>query len=159
MGLGVEGAATFADAIQLLGDLAVGGNKNFVAPHPTDPAKQIAFVSLEGPESGTYFRGTAQLLGGYAQIAVPESFRLVTSPSGLTVIATPSTSAAVLYCESKSLENIVIRGSEDVEFDYVVNGVRAGYEIISRSSRTPSSFRGAHPTGRSRGRRPRRSAA
>jgi hypothetical protein len=123
-----EGPAKFTNAVYIDGDLAVGGNKDFVTPHPTDPTKQIAFVSLEGPESGTYFRGTGHLVGGYAEIPVPESFRLVTSEQGLTVVATASGSPASIYCVSKSLDKIVFQGSADVDFDYMVNGVRAGYE-------------------------------
>ena len=124
----VEGAAFFSNEVEIGGDLSVAGNKNFVTPHPADPTKQIAFVSLEGPESGTYFRGTGHLVGGYAEIPVPESFRLVTSEQGLTVVATASGSPASIYCVSKSLDRIVFQGSADVDFDYMVNGVRAGYE-------------------------------
>src|SRR5262249_8313447 len=32
------------------GNLSVQGVKNFIMPHPTDDKKEIAFVSLEGPE-------------------------------------------------------------------------------------------------------------
>ncbi len=123
-----EGPAKFSNGVLVAGDQLVVGTKNFVTPHPTDPTKQIAFVSLEGPESGTYFRGTGHLVGGYAEIPVPESFRLVTSQQGLTVVATASGSAASIYCVSKSLDKIVFQGSADVDFDYMVNGVRAGYE-------------------------------
>jgi hypothetical protein len=123
-----DGNANFNEWVTVYGGLTVAGNKNFVTPHPTDPTRQIAFVSLEGPESGTYFRGTAHLVAGYAEIAVPESFRLVTSGQGLTAVATPTGSAASIYCASKSLDKIVFQGSADVDFDYMVNGVRAGYE-------------------------------
>lgn len=126
--LQVYGIADFSNFVGVGGDLNVLGSKNFVAPHPADPSKEIAFVALEGPESGTYFRGTARLVGGYAEVAVPESFRLVTSEQGMTVVATPFGAAATIVCMNKDLEKIVFRGSSDVEFDYVVNGVRAGYE-------------------------------
>ncbi|MFI5197118.1 MAG: hypothetical protein ACHQJD_00735 [Thermoanaerobaculia bacterium] len=123
-----EGNAHFNDWVTIYGGLSVVTNKNFVTPHPSDPTKQIAFVSLEGPESGTYFRGTGHLVAGYAEILVPESFRLVTSGQGLTAVATPTGSAASIYCVSKSLDKIVFQGSVDVDFDYMVNGVRAGFE-------------------------------
>jgi hypothetical protein len=123
-----EGNANFNNWVTIYGGLSVVANKNFVTPHPTDPTKQIAFVSLEGPESGTYFRGTGHLVAGYAEILVPESFRLVTSGQGLTAVATPTGSAASIYCVSKSLDKIVFQGSADVDFDYMVNGVRAGFE-------------------------------
>jgi len=129
--LQVDGVAGFSNTVFINGDLSVSGHKNFVAPHPTDPSKQIAFVSLEGPESGTYFRGTGHLVAGYAEIPVPESFRLVTSGQGMTAVATPTGSAASIYCVSKSLDKIVFQGSADVDFDYMVNGVRAGYETYN----------------------------
>ena len=110
------------------GDLNVIGSKNFVTPHPTDASKQIAFAALEGAESGTFFRGSAHLVAGYAEIEVPESFRLVTSSQGLTVVATPTGAPATIVCMTKSLDKIVFQGSADVDFDYLVNGVRAGYE-------------------------------
>lgn len=128
LGLLVEGNAHFNAWVTMYGGLTVVADKNFVTPHPADPTKQIAFVSLEGPESGTYFRGTGHLVAGYAEIPVPESFRLVTSKRGLTAVATPTGSAASIYCMSKSLDKIVFQGSADVDFDYMVNGVRAGYE-------------------------------
>ena len=59
---------------------------------------------------------------------MPESFRLVSSASGLTAVATPTGAPASIFCVSKSLDKIVFQGSADVDFDYVVNGVRAGYE-------------------------------
>ena len=103
------------------------GAKYFVEPHPTDPTKEIRYVCLEGRESGTYFRGTARIRGGVATIEVPEDFRIVTSESGLTVQALPSGDLAVLACVRKDLNEIVIRGSADVEFDYMVNGVRKAF--------------------------------
>ncbi|HWZ84797.1 MAG TPA: hypothetical protein VN032_01265 [Thermoanaerobaculia bacterium] len=123
-----EGVVRMTDYVAILGDLDVVGVKNFVMPHPTDASKEIVFTALEGPESGTYFRGTTRLLGGYAEVAVPESFRLVSSEQGLTVVATPVGAPAMIVCMSRSLDKIVFQGSADVEFDYMVNGIRAGYE-------------------------------
>ena len=125
--LQVDGIAAFSNNVYVSGDLSVTGAKNFVAPHPTDPSKQIAFAALEGPESGTYFRGTARLVGGYAEVDVPESFRLVSAEDGLTVVATASGAPAAIACVSKTLEKVEFRGTADVEFDYVVHGVRAGF--------------------------------
>ncbi|MEL7341145.1 MAG: hypothetical protein AAGM67_11710, partial [Bacteroidota bacterium] len=39
-----------------------GDNKSFRIDHPTDPSKEIWYVSLEGPEAGAYVRGTAELV-------------------------------------------------------------------------------------------------
>ena len=85
-------------------------------------------MCLEGPESGTYFRGSAHVAGGFAKIAVPESFRAVTDDKNITVQLTPTGGLAVLACIRKGLDEIVVQGSSDVEFDYMVNGVRRAYK-------------------------------
>jgi hypothetical protein len=110
------------------GDFAATGTKSFVEPHPTDPAKEIRYVSLEGPESGTYFRGESRIANGFATIIVPESFRAVTDTDLLTVQLTPVGDLAVLGIASKDLNTIVVRGSQDVTFDYLVNGVRRAFK-------------------------------
>jgi hypothetical protein len=116
------------DAIRATGNLVVTGVKNFAQPHPSDPAREIRFVCLEGNESGTYFRGSARLDGGRCVIDVPEEFRLVSAADGMTVQVTPLGALAVLAVESKGLEQIVVRGNVDCDFDYFVNGVRRGFE-------------------------------
>ena len=106
------------------GDLGVTGDKNFVEPHPTDPSKEIHYVTLEGREANTFFRGTAQLVNGAAFIAIPDDFRIVTDSEGLTVQLTPVGGAANLYCRTRSLDGIEVGGAPDVVFDYQVIGVR-----------------------------------
>jgi len=114
------------------GDLSVSGIKFFVQPHPTDPTKVITYAALEGPEAGTYVRGTAQLVDGEVTIDLPESFRLVTGEEGLTVQVTPLEECNGLYVVEKSPERIVVRelmsGSSNARFDYLVQGVRKGCE-------------------------------
>ncbi|HEV7509337.1 MAG TPA: hypothetical protein VGS07_30960 [Thermoanaerobaculia bacterium] len=109
------------------GDIGATGTKSFVEPHPTDPTKEIRYVSLEGPEAGTYFRGTGHTRRGFATIEVPESFRMVTDAQGLTVVVTPTGELAQIAAISKSLDKIVVQSSKDVAFDYVVNGVRKAF--------------------------------
>jgi hypothetical protein len=127
VGLSVAGAAFMDNMLSVSGDFKVWGSKNFVAPHPSDPTKEIVFTSLEGPESGTYFRGTARIVGGYAKIEVPESFRLVTDEAGITAVVSPVGELAMLAVVHQSLSEIEVQGSADVEFNYIVNGVRSGY--------------------------------
>jgi len=109
------------------GTLTATNLKSFVEPHPTDPTKQIRFVCLEGPESGTYFRGSGHIVGGFAKIEVPESFRAVTDDRGLTVVATAVGGPGAIWVMKKGLSEIVLQANTDVEFDYVVNGVRKAY--------------------------------
>lgn len=112
------------------GNFRATGTKQFVQPHPYDPSKEISFVCLEGNESGTYFRGSSELADGVAVIEVPEEFRLVSEADGLTVQVTPMGPGADLWVESKNLDQIVVRGARDVEFDYFVNGIRRGYRDL-----------------------------
>ena len=63
-------------------------------------------------------------MNGSAIIEVPEDFRIVSDVKGLTVQVTPMGEAATIWCVSKSLDKIELKASADVEFDYMVNGVR-----------------------------------
>lgn len=85
----VRGRDAEFDNLILNRDLRVRGVKFFIEQHPTDPTKEIAYAALEGPEAGTYIRGSAELKDGQAVIALPEHFALVTSEEGLTVQLTP----------------------------------------------------------------------
>jgi hypothetical protein len=124
------------------GDIGRSGAYLSPEPHPTDPSKEIQFVTLEGPEAVTYFRGKGQILNGFGTIQIPESFRYKTDPDSVTVVATPVGSPAMLVVMHEGLDNIVIQGSADVAFNYVVNGVRRGYKdfnpITSNTDFRPS---------------------
>jgi hypothetical protein len=109
------------------GGLAGDGTKSFVEPHPTDPSRIIRYVSLEGPEAGTYFRGRGRFQRGLATIEPPEDFRMVTDPESLSIQVTPIGEMANVAVVSIGLDGIVVRGSRDVEFFYLVNGVRRAY--------------------------------
>jgi hypothetical protein len=111
-------------AIYAYGDIGATGNKYFVEPHPTDPAKVIKYIALEGPEAGTYFRGTARTVRGRATIEVPEDFRLVTAQEGLTVQLTPIGALVTIAVMSEDLNRIEVQSSQEVSFHYLVHGVR-----------------------------------
>ena len=113
------------------GSLLATGPKSFVHPNRADPTTQIVFVALEGPEAGTYFRGTTALRSGSAEIPIPESWQLVTEEEGITIQVTPRGDCLGLYADVVSRDLIVVRelggGTSDVVFDYTVNGVRDGF--------------------------------
>ena len=113
---------TFGD-----GDLTTNGTKMFIEPHPTDASKAIRYVSLEGPESGTYFRGRGKFERGVARIPVPEDFRFVTASEGLTVQITPIGGMATVGVLRMDLNEIVVQSSRNLEFSYLVQGVRASH--------------------------------
>jgi hypothetical protein len=135
--LGYWSGVNFYGVFAATGDFGGTGLKYFVVPHPTDPGTIIRYISLEGPEAGTYFRGRARLEDREVVIEVPESFRLVTEEEGLSIQVTPVGAPASLWVKQIGLDRIVVRGPKDAEFFYIVNGVRKGYgsfEPISRSS-------------------------
>lgn len=113
------------------GDIGATGAKHFLDPHPSDPNLMIAYVSLEGPEAGTYFRGRARIQNGLAKIAVPEHFRFVTDPEGLTVQITPIGAMASFAVMKMDLNEIVVQASRNMEFSYLVQGVRATFKDLS----------------------------
>jgi hypothetical protein len=102
----------------------------FVEDHPQDPTTEIVYVCLEGPEAGTYIRGTAQLINGEAVINLPEHFSFVTNDEGLTVQLTPVGEWLQLYVVEKGAQQFIVReaNGKSGRFDYLVQGVRKGYE-------------------------------
>lgn len=134
-----EGLSTFAQPMQvnsdvtITGQLQVFGPKAFVQQHPEDATKEIVYVALEGNEAGTYTRGSSQLVNGVAEIELPEDFHLVTNADGITAQITPRGPVqSMLYVESVTPTKLIVKASNkkdaSVKFDFMVNGVRAGFE-------------------------------
>jgi hypothetical protein len=116
--------------VVVLGDLKVRGRKQFIMTHPLDPQRLISYVALEGPEAGTFIRGTGSLVNGKAIIELPEHFGLVTAQGGLTVALSPLDEWLQLYVIEKSTKRIVVgeaRGKNG-RFDYLLQGIRKGNE-------------------------------
>ena len=107
------------------------GAKYFVDPHPTDPSKVIRYISLEGNEPGTYFRGRGKFQRGMARIPVPEDFRMVTDDEGLTVQITPIGGMASVGVLKADLNEIVVQSSRNLEFYYMVNGIRRTHKHLA----------------------------
>ena len=138
------------------------GSKDFVQNHPKDPSQVIVYSALEGDEVGTYTRGTARLVSGEARVALGETFQWVTHPDiGLTVHLTPVGGWSQLYVAEKSTEKILVKsapGSPDVTFDYIVHGLRVGFEekplVIAKDMDAPlpsmeiKEEKTVHPEGR-----------
>jgi hypothetical protein len=98
--------------------------KNFVQPHPSDPSKEIRYVSLEGPNSEVYFRGSAQISQGVTRIPIPDYFRMVATPGSYSALVTPVGAMATVAVLTKGEEGIVVQASRDVRIDYVVYAER-----------------------------------
>ena len=118
--------------VTVTGDFSVTGVKNFAMPDPADPEnKSLYYVALEGPEAGTYFRGTAKTVNGEVVIELPGYFSRITENERMTVQLTAVGAPGQLYVASKSPEKLVIKvageNPADLEFDYLVQGIRKGY--------------------------------
>jgi len=138
-GVGINGAPTQgAGSLQVFGNTVVNGNlsatgtKPFVQNHPQDKDLSVVYVALEGDEAGTYTRGSGRLHGGEARVQLGETFAWVTNPDvGLTAQLTPRGEWADLYVASLGTTEMVVRardGASEVAFDYLVQGLRIGYE-------------------------------
>jgi len=110
-----------------------GDVKNFRMDHPTDPAKEIWYASVEGPEAAAYARGTATLVDGEVTVTFDEHFQLVGNAQTMTVSLTP------LSADSKGLAVVektatgfkvkeLMKGTGNYSFDWEVKAVRKGYE-------------------------------
>jgi hypothetical protein len=130
--LGVSsGSANGSYGVFADGDYGGTGAKYFVEPHPKRPDLVIRYISLEGNEAGTYFRGRGRFQNGLATIDVPEDFRLVTDAENLSVVATPIGGMATISVARIGLDQIVLQGSRNVEFFYIVNGIRRTHKHLT----------------------------
>ena len=113
--------------------------KNFVAPHPADPSKEIVYTSVEAPTADIYFRGSGRLVNGIARIEVPEHFRLSAREGSYATTVTPVGGRAQVWVEEEGPRGVVIAGSGDAAFHYVVWAERDAIESES-PVRTNASF-------------------
>jgi hypothetical protein len=128
--LGYSGSALWSTAGILVGSitgtsLSISGlPKNFVSPHPLDPTKEIVYAAMEGPSADVFFRGTAHLVNGSALIPVPEHFRLTAREDSYMTTLTCVGEHAKLWVASEGPDGIVVGGSGDAAFHYVVYAER-----------------------------------
>lgn len=62
---------------------------------------------------------------------MPEHFRMVTDPEGVTVQITPVGAMATVAVMKVDLNEIVVQSSRNVEFFYTVNGIRRTFRDTS----------------------------
>jgi hypothetical protein len=62
--------------------------KTFVIDHPLDKSKYLVHGTLEGAEAAVYYRGTAQLKNGIAEITLPSYFETLVRKEGRTILLT-----------------------------------------------------------------------
>jgi hypothetical protein len=64
------------------------GAKTFIIDHPTDAKRYLVHATLEGPEGAVFYRGTAHLEHGRAEVALPSYFESLTHAGERTVMLT-----------------------------------------------------------------------
>ena len=115
----------------------VGLPKNFVSPHPEDPGLEIRYASVEAPTVDVYFRGTGTLVNGYARVEVPDHFRFTAREGTYMTELTPVGQPVALSVEEEGPGGIVVRGTGNTRFHYVVYAERAeivGYEPVTKNT-------------------------
>lgn len=127
--------------------IVYGDVKNFRMKYPGNKGKEIWYASIEGPEAGTYIRGTGKLVNGRAKINFPEHFQIVANGQTMTVILTPLDASSLgLAVTEKGDDGFTVvelqGGTGSYEFDWEVKCIRSGYEdykvIRDESSATSS---------------------
>lgn len=108
------------------------GSVSFVQNHPDEPGNVIVYFAPEASEVAVYTRGSGRLTGGRGVVELDPTFEWVANPDlGLTAHLTPRDHAVPLAVESLSTTELVIEGPDDVAFDYIVYGLRIGFEESS----------------------------
>lgn len=125
----------YVDVASDIYKISGNGTMSFIQNHPVDKDKIIVYSAPEGDEVAVFTRGSAQLVGGEARVQLGSTFHWVTNPDvGLTVYLTPVGRWSDIYVVSKGTDEIVVRsagGDPDAAFDYIVYGLRIGFEESS----------------------------
>jgi hypothetical protein len=109
---------------------------DFVITHPLDSNKELVHSSLEGPESGVYYRGESQLTKGSAVIALPNYFEALTKKENRTALLTCIDGWSPLYVDGKIEDGkFVVKtgqvGNTNQKFYWEVKAVRADVETLA----------------------------
>lgn len=107
--------------------------KTFIIDHPLDHQKYLVHATLEGPEGGVYYRGTARLNKGRAEVHLPHYFESLTFQKDRTITLTNINGFDRIAVETfegmKIKDGVFVVVSENPEstqeFDWEVKAVRA----------------------------------
>ena len=131
------------------GNLNVSGTitattKNFEIPYPggTKPGYDLVHSSLEGPENGVFYRGTATLANGQATVTLPSYFAALTRAGSETVSLTAKgTTPFSLSYDSFSHDagTFIVHGTlPSGQFDWQVVATRADVPALQVIKPTPT---------------------
>ncbi|MBV6457099.1 MAG: hypothetical protein HONBIEJF_00206 [Fimbriimonadaceae bacterium] len=107
--------------------------KNFRVIDPEDPAMDLLYTCLEGPEAAMVVRGTAQVVNGEGHVTFPEHFEKLAAAGTVTVTLQPrSRHSRGLGCDQVSTSGFAAfelkSGKGSYSFDWEAKAVRKGYE-------------------------------
>jgi hypothetical protein len=110
-----------------------GSTFNLTTPDPFEPGRSMQYSALGGAEVAVYLRGRARVTGGRGHVSFPDYFSGMTVASSVTVTLTPrsldSKGLAVTNSDNLGMDvGELAGGTGSYEFDYVVYGVRKGFE-------------------------------
>ena len=111
------------------------GAVSFVQNHPEDPQRVIVYHAPEASEVAVYTRGRGRLVAGEARIPLDPTFAWVANPDiGLTAQLTPRGISCVLHIAALTTAELLAGSGDpacgDAEFDYMVWGLRIGFEEL-----------------------------
>ena len=145
LSLGNSVASTDAGAGNLLVSGSItGASKSFNIPHPKKKGKRLIHGCIEGPELAVYYRGTARLKDGAAEIELPEYFEALTRKQGRTVQLTCVDQIGGLCASSVKNGKFTVRGERPRQkFHWQVTAVRKDQKRlqVERDQRQPSASR------------------
>jgi hypothetical protein len=81
------GSGNTPAAIQIW-NATTGIFKTFVIDHPTDSNRYLVHATLEGPEGAVFYRGSARLMDGRAEVTLPSYFEDLADAADRTIILT-----------------------------------------------------------------------
>lgn len=112
--------------------------KTFIIDHPINKSKFLVHGTLEGPEAGVYYRGSAKLNNGKVAIKLPTYFEALTCKTERTIILTHIDGFDKLMV--KKINGQKIKNGEFIvasdnpassqEFDWEVKAVRNDVEPL-----------------------------
>ncbi|UCE18987.1 MAG: hypothetical protein JSV84_01155 [Gemmatimonadota bacterium] len=124
-------------AAKFTGQVSVDGNieaytKSFRIDHPSEPDLDLVHGCLEGPESGVYYRGKAQLIDGESVVMLPDYFEALTREEDRTVLLTPiGKEPFTMSCSEVADGQFTVYGTKpDGKFFWEVKAVRADVDRL-----------------------------
>jgi hypothetical protein len=135
--------------VNIVGDINVGGSKNFAIPHPKNAAGQwLVHAAIEGPEAAVFYRGESCLRNGAATVDLPDYFEALTCAHQRTVQITPlyegdepvSALASTTVHDGRFRVRMITPGNPEQRFYWEVKAVRSDLPALQVERPADASF-------------------